>query len=100
MASVDLTPIAESDLVQIWLYVATNSEESADRLLTRFEQAFAQLAEHPQLGELITRLPFHFRVFSVGNYVVAYQEMREGILVLRVMHAARNWQQIIADNLP
>ena len=47
MASVSLTPIAESDLVQIWLYVATNSEESTDRLLTRFEHAFGQLAEHP-----------------------------------------------------
>ena len=98
MGSVTLTSIAEADLVQIWLYIATQSEESADRLLARLESGLQQLADHPELGEMVTRLRFDFRVFSVSNYVVVYQGAEDGILVLRVMHAARNWQEILREN--
>jgi toxin ParE1/3/4 len=36
--------LAEDDLIEIWLYVATENPDAADRLLDRFERHIRLLA--------------------------------------------------------
>jgi plasmid stabilization system protein ParE len=50
MATVRRTPRAEVDLVGIWLYIATDIAQAADRLIRRFDEAFDLLSKNPAMG--------------------------------------------------
>ncbi len=52
MASLRVSPEAETDLDDIWVYVAKESQSlgRADQFLDRFAAFFARLAENPYLG--------------------------------------------------
>ncbi len=43
-------PKAESDLIDIWLYVAEDQPVNADRLLDRLNEAALLIAETPGMG--------------------------------------------------
>jgi plasmid stabilization system protein ParE len=33
------------------------------------------------------------RLFSVGDYVIFYQQVSDGIVIARVIHGSQNWQR-------
>ncbi len=79
-------PRAETDLVEIWSYIADDNEPAADRLLGRIDGVLTMLLEHPQAGRLRPDLQqSELRSFSVKNYVVFYRPMPDGIEVVRVL---------------
>ena len=79
-------PRAETDLVEIWSYIADDNEPVADRLLGRIDGVLTMLLEHPQAGRLRPDLQqSELRSFSVKNYVVFYRPMPDGIEVVRVL---------------
>ena len=79
-------PRAETDLVEIWSYIADDNEPAADRLLGRIDGVLTMLLEHPQAGRLRPDLQqSEPRSFSVKNYVVFYRPMPDGIEVVRVL---------------
>jgi toxin ParE1/3/4 len=80
---------AQTDLDEIWSYVARDSMAAADRLIARFYQKFLLLSTQPLIGEERSELAADLRSFSVGNYVVFYRPVQSGIEVARVIHAAR-----------
>jgi toxin ParE1/3/4 len=43
-------PEAESDLDEIWWYIAQDSPENADRFLDRIQEQCMALADFPQMG--------------------------------------------------
>jgi len=43
-------PLVESDLEEIWWYVAQDHPACADRLLAKLKARFSQLAEAPGMG--------------------------------------------------
>jgi toxin ParE1/3/4 len=94
MPRVDLTLAAQSDLREIWEYVATDSLLQADRLLSRFSQKFDHLALHPELGRPRPELAQHCRSFPLGKYCFYFRPTEDGILLLRVLHSARDIRQI------
>ena len=79
-------PRAETDLVEIWSYIADDNEPAADRLLGRIDGVLTMLLEHPQAGRLRPDLKqSELRSFPVKNYVVFYRPMPDGIEVVRVL---------------
>jgi toxin ParE1/3/4 len=50
MPSIRRTAQAEEDLIDLWLYIAQDNPEAADRLLDEIEDKLSLLADHPQLG--------------------------------------------------
>jgi toxin ParE1/3/4 len=93
MARVVLADEAERDLVEIATYIAerSGSWQTADRLLGRIDQACGLLATQPESGQ--RRLEFatgRYRSFTVGNYVIYFEHIQDGIRVARVLHAARD----------
>jgi toxin ParE1/3/4 len=85
-----IAPLAQNDLDGIWSYIARDSLAAADRLLAVFHQKFVLLSSQPLIGEERPELAANLRSFSAGNYVVFYRPVRNGIAVVRVIHAARD----------
>ena len=90
MARVLKTPAAEQDLVEIGAYIEADNPAAADRLLDRFEREFNLLADFPGLGRQRDELATSLRSFPVGNYVIFYLPLDDGIDVIRVLHGARD----------
>ena len=93
MPSVLITPAAEEDLINIWIYIARDNEEAADRVYEAAENTFELLADSPGIGT-----PYHprrtqlkgvrfFPVNKFHSYLIYYREKQEGIEVIRILHS-------------
>lgn len=90
MAQVLRTPAAEESRIDIWLHIAEDNPAAADRQLERIDDKCRLYAEQPEMGDPRPDLGQDIRCFSVGNYVVIYRPLEDGILVLLVVHGARD----------
>lgn len=81
-----------------WLRKEADAE-TADRFALAIDATFAQLAAEPGLGSPAqahsprlanTR---RWRVTGFPNHLIFYRPQRDGISVVRVLHAARDWKQ-------
>ncbi len=85
------TPLAEQDLEDIWFFVAQDNPDAADRLLDKIEESIALLAENPHLGPARPDIAPELRYHPVGNYLLLYRILKNGIELVRVVHGARHW---------
>jgi toxin ParE1/3/4 len=83
-------PQAEADLDDIWWYIAQDSPQNADRFLDRIHDKCLVLAEFPQMGVGQDELKPNLRSFSVGNYLIFYFPIENGIDIVRVLQGARD----------
>ena len=85
--------LADSDLDDIWYYVASKSGsvEIADRLIDSITSRFFILASHPHIGRARDEdLRPGLRSFPVGEYVTIYRIQDGDVLILRVLRGSRN----------
>jgi putative addiction module CopG family antidote len=87
-------PRAKSDLVEIWNYIADDSEARADAFIETVDQKFNALAELPNMGRLRDELADGLYSFPVGRYVLFYRPIPAGIEIVRVLHSARDLDAI------
>lgn len=88
-----VAPLAESDLDDIWYYVAreSGSIEIANRLIDNITGRFFLLASFPYMGRSRNEdFGVGFRSFAVGKYVIVYNVEGEDVLILRVAHGRRD----------
>lgn len=81
---------AERDLEAIWRYIAHNNPAAADATLDRIEAKLAMLSEHPLVGTPRPDLRPDLRSFTIGNYTCFYLPATDGIILIRVLHGARD----------
>jgi toxin ParE1/3/4 len=93
MASILITPAAENDLVNIWLYIARDDQNAADRVYQAAEKTFDSLLAAPRMGTLyqakrpqLKGIRF-FPISKFHTYVIYYREHPQGIEIVRVLHA-------------
>ena len=90
MKRVRVTNDAERDLDEIWLYIARDSVEAANRLIDELTSRFPLLGSSPQMGRLREELKLNLRSHAVGNYIIYYRETQRGVSILRVVHGSRD----------
>ncbi len=90
------TARTEADLLEIWSYVAHDNPRAADRVLDDIA-ACKVLAENPAVGRLREELACGLRSLAVGKYVIFYRPETDGIVVVRVLHGARDVQRDIRE---
>lgn len=90
MPTVTMRPKARIDMADIWSYIARDSERQADKFIDRIDRQLARLALQPAIGRLRNELMENLRSFPFERYLLFYQVTREGIDVVRVLHAARD----------
>jgi len=90
MAAVLRTSRAHLDLVEIGRHIAEQNPAAADRWLDTIDEKCRRLAQMPELGRKRSDLAPELRGLPVGNYVIFYRPIRNGIEVIRVLHGARD----------
>jgi len=96
MSQIQIRPLAENDLIEIWSYLSQHSISTANKIISRFDQKFKMLAENPQMGRNRVELSIQdLRSFPLGSYVIFYLPLSEGIEVVRVLHNRRDVESII-----
>ncbi|MEN8258827.1 MAG: type II toxin-antitoxin system RelE/ParE family toxin [Thermodesulfobacteriota bacterium] len=92
MSSILITPAAENDLINIWLYIAEDNEGAANRLYEAAQSTFELIISSPKMGTLyrakrvrLQGLRF-FPIQRFQNYMVYYKEITDGIEIIRVLH--------------
>src|SRR5262245_47320904 len=84
------TSAAETDLVDIWKYIADRNPDAARKLIDELVAVCGLLSDEPKLGEVFdTHRPF-LRRFCHGNYVIYYQTSTDPITVVGLLHGARD----------
>lgn len=91
MGTIVKTPRAKRDLLEIWDYIADDSEARADEFIARFDAKFRLLAERSSLGRSREELAAGLRSFPLGRYVIFFRPVAGGIEVIRVLHSARDF---------
>jgi toxin ParE1/3/4 len=87
-------PEAENDLADIWWHIAQDKPQEADRLLDRIQETLLMLTKFPHMGISREGLKPNLHSFSVGNYLIFYFPLEDGIEVVRVLHGARELDAI------
>lgn len=94
MARVALTSPVRADLDAIWNYVAKENLTVADGLIDDVFERCSVYATQPEAASPADRFQAGLRYFAVGSYVVFYRPEADGILIIRVLHGARNLEEL------
>jgi toxin ParE1/3/4 len=93
---------ARRDLVEHFVYLAENAGlHTAERFLTNAEASFNDLAGQPIIGAPLTlRHPDlagmrKWGVKDFENHLIFYLPRPDGVLIVRVLHAARDWWSLL-----
>ena len=89
--------IAERDLLGIWDHIAEDSPVAADRVWQSLHERFGLLLKHPEMGESQERFRPGLRSVVEGAYIIFYEPIAEGILIYRVLHGARQWENLLSS---
>jgi toxin ParE1/3/4 len=82
-----LTPQAEADLVEIWMYTCEAwGAEQADEYLDQLGESMKHLIDHPALGADYSHVRSGYRRLHSGHHAVFYQALEAEIRVVRVLH--------------
>ena len=90
MALYRVSDEARADLVDIWVYVASDNVRAADRVNAMLYERFATLAENAMMGRSRSELAPGLRSFPAGSYIIFYRPMENGVEIMRVIHHARD----------
>jgi toxin ParE1/3/4 len=88
-----LSALARNDLDAIWDYIGVVHDRpaAAQRLIEAMFERFAMLGRQPLAGESrgdLADVAEGVRSFSVGNYVIYYRPVTDGVRIARVLHGA------------
>jgi len=91
MTGYDFHPEAETDLDEIWEFIAADSVSAADRVIEDIQQSLEGLVSFPHRGyrrpDLTGRA---LRFIPVRDYLIAYAPERKPLWILAVMHGHRS----------
>jgi toxin ParE1/3/4 len=94
MPRIRISPRASSDLTEIWSYIADDSVENADSFVDKIHKVIQTLATRPGSGRLREELTPGILSFPFGRYVIFYNAIKGGVKIVRVLHGARDIQNI------
>ena len=80
----------------IWTFIADDNARAADALIDRLDRVADMLADTPLAGRARPELGPKLRSYPVGNYIIFYVPVPDGIEIVRVMNGR---QDIGADDM-
>ena len=88
-------PEAEQDLIEIYLHISGDSPSAAERLVRTINAKCERLARSPMIGRARPELRPDMRSFPFGAYLILCRAIDDGAEIVRVVHAARNLEDLI-----
>jgi toxin ParE1/3/4 len=91
-----LTDEANRDLEAIWVYIATNDFDAADRVYDEIQAEIKNLSVHPGMGHTRadSRKP-EYRFWKIYSYLIVYRYDDAELAVVRVIHGARDIGSVV-----
>jgi toxin ParE1/3/4 len=96
MAKYIVTREAEEDIDEIIAYIAADNFEAAVIWYDRLLDLFRMLGENPYAGRLRAELQDELRCFPEQNYLIFYRKWAEKIAITRVLHSARDLEELFS----
>ena len=90
-----LSSVAKRDVAEIVEYLAKTNLDAALVFVDQLSDRFRQLEQHPESGAQFGDLQRGLRRTSQGNHVIVYQLLDDAILIVRVVHGARDLHDIL-----
>ena len=95
MSTVLFAQSAQTDLLEVWLFIAEENLNAADHVLDTIEQEANILATQSLMGRARPDLAEGIRSWPTSTpYILFYLGHADGITVVRVLHHARDVQRI------
>ena len=95
MARVRISGPARADVLDIWLFIAQDSPQNAERFTSVLYDKFITLSRYPAIGRRRDDLKPGMRSLPASNYMIYYRKIAGGVSILRVVHAGRDVGQIL-----
>jgi toxin ParE1/3/4 len=83
-------PRADQELDDIWAFIAEDNPTAASRFVRLIEERCRLLAENPLMGRSRTELAPNLRSFPVGDYIIFYVPIENGVEIVRVVSGSRD----------
>jgi toxin ParE1/3/4 len=91
MSHIRFTSSAEADLLALWLTIAEENLLAADESLDVIQATVTLLGSQPEMGRLRPELADGIRSIPTRTpYIIFYLPDVDGLLVVRVLHHARD----------
>jgi toxin ParE1/3/4 len=100
MNRISFSELAESDIDDIWIGIALENQEAADRVIDGLDKVLVKLLAFPSMGRAADHLRAGARAFVYRDYVIVYRPTVYGIAVLRLVHGARSLELIDIPSVP
>ncbi|MBP6002441.1 MAG: type II toxin-antitoxin system RelE/ParE family toxin [Pyrinomonadaceae bacterium] len=96
MSKYIITREAEVDISEILAFIAADNFDAALNLYDRLIELFEMLADNKFAGRERPELKEDLRSFPEGNYLVFYRKWAGKIAIVRVIHGARDLDEIFS----
>jgi toxin ParE1/3/4 len=94
MARIVRADAASRDLVTISERIAIDNPSAAFRWLEEIDKTLAVIALHPLIGERVDHIAKGVRRYCIGNYLLFYKPIDDGVELRRVLHGARQIEDL------
>ena len=78
------------------LFIAADDPDSAISFYLRLEAAFQMLGDNPKAGRERPELNEGLRSFPLGSYLIFYRVWAGKLTITRVLHSARDLDEIFS----
>ena len=82
---------AERDIEEIGDYIAHDNPARAVTFIEELTEQCRRLVEHPAAAPLRPEFGDGVRMALFGRYLIFYSSNADELIIIRVIHGARNW---------
>ncbi|MDR3718326.1 MAG: type II toxin-antitoxin system RelE/ParE family toxin [Bryobacteraceae bacterium] len=91
MSGFRLSPLAATDIEEIWEYIAAENPTAATRVRLALLEALRLLSRTPGIGHRREDLTEHdVKFWPVFSYLIVYSPDTQPLEIVRVLHGARD----------
>ncbi|MEI7590491.1 MAG: type II toxin-antitoxin system RelE/ParE family toxin [Deltaproteobacteria bacterium] len=85
---------AREDLIEIWLYIASDSIMGADKFIDFLYEKCTSLCSTPEIGRKREELLPGLRCLSAKRYLIFYRIKQNSIEIIRILSGYRDIESI------
>ena len=97
MKPVHFSPLAETDLVEIGVYIARDNPTRALSFIDELETQCDALGAFPGMGVARHDVAADMRMLPYGSYLIFYREQEDHVRIERILHRARDVDALLGE---
>ncbi len=90
-----LSPEAKADIKAVAHYIAKDNRHAAERWFQEVHEKCERIGQMPRIGVSRFDVRPGLRSLPFRNYLILYREAKGGVEIIRIIHGARQWQDLV-----